>query len=85
MTVDQIQDLIANSVKIQLGEGALKTHLYTKPYTKKVDTLHMRRSHQPPKFQQFDRKGNIKQHVAHFNETCNNTSTDGDLMVKQFV
>jgi len=30
MTIKQIQDLIANRVKIQLGWGAHKTHLYTK-------------------------------------------------------
>jgi hypothetical protein len=40
---------------------------------------------QPPKFQQFDRKGNPKQHVAHFVETCNNVGTEGDLLLKQFV
>ncbi|KAL9233128.1 hypothetical protein vseg_008162 [Gypsophila vaccaria] len=41
--------------------------------------------YQPPKFQQFDGKGNPKQHIAHFIETCNNTETNGDLLVKQFV
>jgi len=38
MTVKQIQDLIANAVKTQLGGGVRKTHLYTKPYAKRVDT-----------------------------------------------
>ena len=32
MTIEQIQDLIANAVKVQLGEGSRITHLYTKPY-----------------------------------------------------
>ena len=41
--------------------------------------------YQPPKFQQFDGKGNPKQHIAHFIETCNNAGTDGDRLVKQFV
>jgi len=41
MTVEQIQDLIANAVKIQLGRGACKTHLYIKPYTKRVDALYI--------------------------------------------
>jgi len=58
MTIEQIQDFIVNAVKIQLGRGACKTHLYTKPYTKRVDALYMPRVYQPPKFQQFDRKGN---------------------------
>jgi len=40
---------------------------------------------QSPKFQQFDGKGNPKQHLAHFIETCNNAGTDGNLMVKKFV
>ncbi|KAL0370603.1 UNVERIFIED_CONTAM: hypothetical protein Sangu_0378400 [Sesamum angustifolium] len=40
---------------------------------------------QPPKFQQFDGKGNPKQHVAHVVETCNNAGTYGDHLVKQFV
>ena len=41
--------------------------------------------YQPPKFQSFDGKGNPKQHVGHFVETCNNAGIDGDLLVKQFV
>ncbi|KAL0355653.1 UNVERIFIED_CONTAM: hypothetical protein Sradi_4012200 [Sesamum radiatum] len=42
-------------------------------------------AYQPPKLQQFDGKGNPKQHIAHFIETCNNAGTDGDHLVKQFV
>ncbi|KAM0986395.1 hypothetical protein ACFX2C_013573 [Malus domestica] len=34
---------------------------------------------------QFDGKGNPKQHVAHFVETCNNTGMEGDYLAKQFV
>ncbi|KAM1038011.1 hypothetical protein ACFX2I_032633 [Malus domestica] len=41
--------------------------------------------YQPPKFMQFDRKGNPKQHVAHFVETCNNAMTEGDYLTTQFV
>jgi len=85
MTVEQIQDLITNVVKIQLGGGAFKAHLYTKPFTKKVDALYMPHDYQPLKFQQFNGKGNPKQHVAHFTKTRNNIGTDNDLMVKQFV
>ncbi|KAL0370840.1 UNVERIFIED_CONTAM: hypothetical protein Sangu_0402100 [Sesamum angustifolium] len=47
--------------------------------------LKMPMGYQPPKFQQFDGKGNPKQHVAHFVETCNNVGTYGDHLVKQFV
>uniref|UniRef100_A0A2K2AX30 Uncharacterized protein n=1 Tax=Populus trichocarpa TaxID=3694 RepID=A0A2K2AX30_POPTR len=43
-----------------------------------IDLLRM----PPPKFQQFNGKGNPCQHVAHFMETCNNAKTNYDLMVK---
>ena len=59
--------------------------MYSKPYTKRIDNLHMFVGYQPPKFQSFDRKGNPKQHVSHFIETCKNSSIDSDLLVKQFV
>jgi len=36
------------------------TRLYIKHYTKKVNTLRMPYGYQPPKFQQFDGKGNPK-------------------------
>jgi len=63
MTIEQTQNLIANAVKAQLGEGSYRTHLYTKPYTKKVDALRMPHGYQFLKLQQFDGKGNPKQHV----------------------
>jgi len=40
---------------------------------------------QPPKFHQFDGKGNPKQYIAHFIETGNKAGIGGDLLVKQFV
>jgi len=58
MTVEQIQDLAAKAVKAQLRGDGYKTHLYTKPYAQRVDTLCMPRGYQPPKLQQFDGKGN---------------------------
>ncbi|KAM1724358.1 hypothetical protein ACFX11_022810 [Malus domestica] len=45
----------------------------------------MPRGYQPSKFMQFDGKGNPKQHVTHFIETCNNAGTEGDYLAKQFV
>ncbi|KAJ9709214.1 hypothetical protein PVL29_000927 [Vitis rotundifolia] len=33
----------------------------------------------------INKNGNLKQHVAHFVKTCNNASTESDLLVKQFV
>lgn len=60
MTIEQIQDLIVNVIKAQVGGGSCRTHIYTKPYTKRVDVLRMPYGYQPPKFQQFDGKGNPK-------------------------
>ena len=82
---EQIQSLIVNVVKAQLGEGSRKANLYTKPYTKRIDLLRVPYGYQPPKFNQFDGKGNPKQHTAHFIETCSNAGTKGDRLVKQFV
>ena len=59
--------------------------MYSKPYTKRIDNLRMLMGYQPPKFQSFDGKRNLKQHVAHCVETCNNAGIDGDLLVKQFI
>ena len=52
---------------------------------KRIDALRMPYGYQPPKFNQFDEKGNPKQHFAHFIETCNNACTSDDLLVKQFI
>ncbi|KAK4394411.1 hypothetical protein Sango_1911900 [Sesamum angolense] len=66
--------------------GSSKSSLtYSKPHTARKNGLKMPMGYQPPKFQQFDGKGNPKQHVAHFVETCNNAGTYGDHLVKQFV
>ncbi|KAL0353407.1 UNVERIFIED_CONTAM: hypothetical protein Sangu_0922000 [Sesamum angustifolium] len=63
----------------------MSSFTYSKPYTPRIDSLKMPMGYQPPKFQQFDGKGNPKHHVAHFVETCNNAGTYGDHLVKQFV
>ena len=71
--------------KDQVGGGSQASIAYAKPYTQRIDLLRMPQNYQPPKFQQFEGKGNPRQHVTHFVETCNNVGTYGDLMVKQFV
>ncbi|KAL0396317.1 UNVERIFIED_CONTAM: hypothetical protein Scaly_0080100 [Sesamum calycinum] len=53
--------------------------------TPRIDSLKKPMGYQPPKFQQFDSKGNPEQHAAHFVEMCNNLRTDDDHLVKQFV
>jgi len=50
MIIEQIEDLIANAIKAQLSEGSCRTPLYTKPYTQRVNALHMPHGYQPPKF-----------------------------------
>ncbi|KAJ9678184.1 hypothetical protein PVL29_022926 [Vitis rotundifolia] len=77
--------MITNTIRARYGGPSQSTLMYSKPYTKRIDNLRMFVGYQPPKFQSFDRRGNPKQHVAHFIETCNNACTNGDLLVKQFV
>ena len=85
LSVQQLQDIITNTVRAQYSGPSQSTLMYSKPYTKRIDNLRMPMGYQPPKFQSFDGKGNLKQHVAHFVETCNNAGIDGDLLVKQFI
>ncbi|KAM1100373.1 hypothetical protein ACFX2B_006781 [Malus domestica] len=85
LSIQQLQEMIANTNKAQYEGSSHDSVLYSKPYSKKIDALKMLRGYQPPKFMQFDGKGNPKQHVAHFIETCSNTGTEGDYLVKQFV
>ncbi|KAH7846488.1 hypothetical protein Vadar_014552 [Vaccinium darrowii] len=83
--MDQLRDFILGTIKDKYEEAPKSSSTYIKPYTRRIDLMKMPVGYQPPKFQQFDGKGNPKQHIAHFVETCNNAGTDGDLLVKQFV
>ncbi|KAI5353101.1 hypothetical protein L3X38_005993 [Prunus dulcis] len=85
LLVQQLQDMIANTIRAQYGRHSQDTFIYSKSYTKRLDNLRMPMSYQPPKFMQFDGKGNPKQHVAHFIEMCNSAGTNDDYLVKQFV
>lgn len=53
----------------------------SKPYSRRIDSWKMDVDYFPPMLQQFDRRDNPKQNIAHFVETCNNASTNGDLLV----
>ncbi|KAM1381764.1 hypothetical protein PS2_033884 [Malus domestica] len=75
LSIQQLQEMIASTIKGQYEGSSHDSVLYSKPYSKKIDALKMPRNYQPPKFMQFDGKGNPKQHVAHFVETCNNAGT----------
>ncbi|KAM1600957.1 hypothetical protein ACFXTN_023335 [Malus domestica] len=85
LSIQQLQEMIANTIRAQYEGSSHDSVLYSKPYSKKIDALKMPMGYQPPKFMQFDGKGNPKQHVAHFIETCSNVGTEGDYLVKQFV
>ncbi|KAA0036102.1 ty3-gypsy retrotransposon protein [Cucumis melo var. makuwa] len=85
LSVQQLQDMIANSIRAQFGGSPQTSFMYSKPYTKRIDNFRMLLGYQPPKFQQFDGKGNPKQYIAHFVETCENAGSRGDQLVKQFV
>ncbi|KAK2980373.1 hypothetical protein RJ640_014546 [Escallonia rubra] len=85
LSIQQLQEMIANTIKAQYGGPSRDNLMYSKPYTKSIDNMRMPAGYQPPKFQQFDGKGNPRQHVAHFIETCNDAGTEGDFLVKQFV
>lgn len=54
---------------------------YSKPCSKSSYSWKMDVEYFPPMLQQFDRRDNPKQNIAHFVETCNNASTNGDLLV----
>ena len=85
INANQLKDLIKEAVKDQVESVTQPSYTYAKPYSKRINLMRMPTNYQPLKFQQFDGKGNPRQHVAHFMETCNNTGTYGDLIVKQFV
>ncbi|KAM2538544.1 hypothetical protein TB2_023979 [Malus domestica] len=85
LSIQQLQEMIASIINAQYEGSSHDSVLYSKPYSKKIDTLKMPMGYQPPKFMQFDGKGNPKQHVVHFIETCNNAGTEGDYLVNQFV
>ena len=85
MSVQQLQDMITNTIRAQYGGSSTSSLTYSKPYTKRIDNMRMPNGYQPPKFLQFDGKGNPKQHIAYFVETCENAGTQGGLLVKQFV
>ncbi|CAL2256403.1 unnamed protein product [Prunus armeniaca] len=57
LSVQQLQDMIANTIRVQYGAPSQDTLMYSKPYTRRIDNLRMSTGYQPPKFQQFDGKG----------------------------
>ncbi|KAK4390346.1 hypothetical protein Sango_2097900 [Sesamum angolense] len=81
----QLKEFIEATIRSKIEGSSRSSFTYSKPYNPRIDCLKMPMGYQPPKFQQFDGKGNAKQHVTHFVETCNNAGTYDDHLVKQFV
>ncbi|KAH0746101.1 hypothetical protein KY285_007758 [Solanum tuberosum] len=78
-------EFIEGTIKDKCEVSTKSSHMYYKTYTTRIDNFKMPIGYKPPKFQQFESKGNPKQHVAHFVETCNNARTYEDHLFKQFV
>jgi len=76
-TTNQLKELIKEAIKDQVESSVQSSYFYTKPHTQRIDLLRMPPNYQLPKFQQFDGKGNPRQHIAHFVETCNNARSHG--------
>lgn len=55
-SIQQLQEMITNAVKEQYGGSSQNSLTYSKPYTKRNDSLKMPIVYQPPEFQQFDGK-----------------------------
>ncbi|KAA0025352.1 ty3-gypsy retrotransposon protein [Cucumis melo var. makuwa] len=75
--------MIVNSVRAQYGRPLQTSFMYSKSYTKGINNLRMSLGYQPPKFQQFDGKGNPKQHIAHFIETCETAESREDQLFRK--
>ena len=50
LSVQQLQDMITNTIKAQYDGPSQSTLMYFKPYTKRIDNLHMPVGCQPPEF-----------------------------------
>ncbi|GKV04930.1 hypothetical protein SLEP1_g17015 [Rubroshorea leprosula] len=83
LTFPQLKLLVDDVIRARQGGTSQSSLMYAKPYTRRIDNLSLPDGYQPPKFQKFNRKGNPRQHVAHFVETCNNAGTYGDLMLER--
>ena len=75
ISVQQLQDMLIDTIWAQYGGSSTGSLIYSKLYTNLIDNMRMPNGYQPPKFLQFDGKDNPKQHIAYFIETCENAGT----------
>ena len=54
LSVQQLQDMMTNTIRAQYGGTPQSSFYYSKPYTRRIDCLSMPTYYQPPKLQQFD-------------------------------
>uniref|UniRef100_M1DB35 Uncharacterized protein n=1 Tax=Solanum tuberosum TaxID=4113 RepID=M1DB35_SOLTU len=70
--LDRLKEFIEGTIKDKYEVSTKCSHMYAKSYTPRIDSFKMSLGYQPLKFQQFEGKDNLKQHVARFVDTCNN-------------
>ncbi|KAL0298880.1 UNVERIFIED_CONTAM: hypothetical protein Sradi_6547800 [Sesamum radiatum] len=58
--IDQLKEFIMGTIQNKLDGSSKSSIAYTKPYNERINNLKMPIGYQPPKFQQFDGKGNPK-------------------------
>ena len=79
---NQIKEFIIGTIKEKYEVATKSSLTYASPYTTRIDSFKIPTGYPLQKFQQFDGKGSLKQHVAHLIEKCNNAGTYGDYLVK---
>ena len=50
LSIQQLQDMITNTIQAQYGGSSTNSLTYSKPYTKCIDNMRMPNGYQPPKF-----------------------------------
>lgn len=83
--INQLKDLIIEAIKDKSGSLSKFSLTYVKLLTQRINNLEMPEGYQPRKFEQFDGKGNLKQHITYFIETCNDAEIYGDYLIKLFI
>ena len=82
ISIKQIKDFIKGTIKEKYEVATKSSLTYASPYTTRIDSFKIPTGYPLQKFQQFDGKGSLKQHMAHLIEMCNNAGTYGDYLVK---
>jgi hypothetical protein len=86
ISLEAIQRMIVDGVKAQY----MQTHYsmrpgYAKPYLPEVDMAPFPNNYHQPQFSKFNGSGSPHEHVAHFLATCQDTTHNQALLLRQFV